>query len=106
MAQESHRAGLPALWGAVRLFDGFLKIRFEFHMVENTAFIAEANVSLWGICCTEEESVAPPEPVLKEMREQFFGPPAFPGGGPEKASPAALMKPRRYSRKEWHGYMA
>ena len=77
MAQESHRAGLPALWGAVRLFDGFLKIRFEFHMVENTAFIAEANVSLWGICCTEEESVAPPEPVLKGMREQFFGPRLF-----------------------------
>ena len=69
MAQESHRAGLPALWGTVRLFDGFLKIRFEFHMVENTAFIAEANVSLWGICCTEEESVAPPEPVLKETQE-------------------------------------
>lgn len=48
MAQESHRAGLPALWGAVRLFDGFLKIRFEFHMVENMAFIAEANVSYGG----------------------------------------------------------
>ena len=87
MAQESHRAGLPALWGAVRLFDGFLKIRFEFHMVENTAFIAEANVSLWGICCTEEESVAPPEPVLKGMREQFFGPRPFREAAPKRPAP-------------------